>query len=664
MNKLVLSTLASSLLLSFAYADSKLEDVVVTAKSNTQAIDTAGSFSIITPEDIKSSNASSLQNILEETVGINVTSNDRSINGRKNITFRGMSPEHTAILINGKRISNTDAQIGHSDFQYSWIPLSAISKIEVVRGPMSSLYGSKALGGVINVITKKPTENFEGSLDLKYSRLNNTNQGQQKDISLIVSGQATDKLALSVFAQKQILDSVDNKDGVKSEKNVYNPSEFEGKDITNLMFNAWYSIDDTQEVSLSVLKGNEKRDAYAMDLFGTIQRGDIKNPVNSYFDKLYDIDKNHYSLEYSKFFNKASLNLKAYTTRSDIHSQAFRYTHKLKDNVGAIESTFENFDNHYIVLGADLRKEYYEKAIDSDGISSPFKNDITYKSVYFQDEIGINDKLLVTFGGRYDKHDEFGGEFSPKAYGVYKLDDIQRVKLGYGRGFNAPTLTQISDEYVFSNPSAGHAFMGNSKLNPEISNTFELSYEYNGENDLFKTTAFYTKVKDLISFAKTNKKAGTNYNTGKPIYYEIYSNINSSELKGIELEYTRMNIIENLDFNFFYTFLDTKDKENNRELNFKPKHKINSGVKYYFDDTLSTNLSVTYTGKQKNYDDRENTLTKMDGYVTSKFQLSKDFSKNLNMRIGIDNIGNKQLADEFNYQLRERTYYISLGYDF
>ncbi len=669
MKKLVLSTLASSLLLSFAYADSKLEDVVVTAKSNTQAIDTAGSFSIITPEDIKSSNASSLQNILEETVGINVTSNDRSVGGRKNITFRGMNPEHTAILINGKRISNTDAQIGHSDFQYSWIPLSAIAKIEVVRGPMSSLYGSKALGGVVNVITKKPVEQLEGSIDVKYSKLNNTSQGQEKDISLVLSGQVTNKLALSIFAQKQVLDSVDSKKGVINKQDpeaIYNPSAFEGKDITNLMFNAWYSISDSDEVSFSALKGKEVRtDTYFMDFKKSLPRfikigiKENRRPrpeesVNAFFDELYDINKSHYSLAYNKFFDKASLNIKTYTTRSKVKNNSFKITHKLRDDVLSAEATFENFDKHYIVLGADGRKEYYKK-LDNTTSKTKFKNDITYASVYMQDEVSF-EKFILTFGARFDKHEKFGGEFSPKIYGVYKLDDKQRIKLGYGKGFNAPTLTQISDKY--ESRHNGKFFRGNSKLKPEISHTSELSYEYNGENNLFKTTVFYTKVKDLIDFEDNG----------------LYSNINTSKIKGLEFEYTRMNLIENLDFNFFYTFLDTKDEDKNRELNFKPRHKINSSVKYYFDDTLSVNASIAYTGEQKSYDDeagqyisnddKSGILTEMEGYVTSKIQVSKDFSSKLNVRFGIDNLTNQQLADEFSYQLKERTYYLSLGYKF
>ncbi len=670
MNKIITTLLGTSVLLSCANAEeTKLNDVLVSAKVKSEAIDTAGSFNIVDQEDIKTSNAQSIQNILEETVGINVSANSRSINGRKNITFRGMNPEHTAILIDGKRISNTDAQIGHSDFQYNWIPLSAISKMEIIRGPMSSLYGSKALGGVVNVITKKPNEDVEGNIETKYSTPNK--QGENLDLSVVLSGKVSDKLTLSAFAQKQFLEKVDNN------KNKDLDSAFEGKDITNVMLNGWYSIDDSQEVSFSALKGNEKRSANTIDFINTMKTFKLQRKD---FDKFYDIDKEHYSLAYSKFFDESFLNVKAYSTKSDVYSESFQHTHKLKDDTLSAEMTFENFEDHYLVVGADLRKESYKKAINGQkviklpiGINKErkeFSNNITYKSLYFQDEINVNDDLLLTMGARYDKHEKFGGEFSPKIFGVYKTGENSRLKVGYGRGFNAPTLTQLSSAYKFVNPSAGHAFKGNDNLKPEISDTIELGYEYNNQKDsLLKATVFYTKLKDLISEENTSERAGMKVDpiTGNPkgpLYYSLYSNIGKTDLKGLELEYVKNNLLDNLDFNFFYTYLDAKDRDKNRELNFRPKHKINTSLKYHFDKTLSANLSVAYTGKQVNYDDVEKTFTHMHPFVTSKLQVSKDFNKKLNVRVGINNLTNEQLDDGFNYQLRPRTFYTNLTYKF
>ncbi len=677
MNKFVISLFAASALVTCLNADkTKLEDVLVTAKVKSEVIDTAGSFNIVDEEQIKISNAQSVQGILEESVGINVSANDRSLNGRKNITFRGMNPEHTAILINGKRVSNTDAQIGHSDFQYNWIPMSAISKIEIVRGPMSSLYGSKALGGVVNIITKKPINELEGALEIKYSRSQDKDQG--KGISLNLAGQLNDKFAINAFVEKS------KQDVVEGTKRDDESSDFEGKDITNFVLDTWYTIDDTQEVTVSILNGKEIRDAVSFDMVNSKRYAIIntvagKNlQVNNYFDKLYNIEKEHYSLGYNKVLDFGVFNTKIYKTSSDVHADSFKYTHELDDTVFNAELILDNFDNNYIVVGMDYRKEAYSKKMDEQYrviniIGLPpmepredFSNDIKYKSLYFQDEISVTDDFLLTLGGRVDKHEMFSTKFSPKVYGVYKIDENQRLKAGYGRGFNAPTISQISDNYEMVNPSAGHAFKGNSKLKPEISDTYELGYEYYGEMDIFKATAFYTKVKDLISSEETNidTKARTLEKPPRSIFFERYSNIGETELKGLELEYSREAIFNNLDFSAHYTYLDTKDKDKNRELNFRPKHKINTSLIYHFDDTLYANLSVAYTGKQKNYDDIEKKFTQMGYYVTSKLQVSKDFTKNLNMRFGIDNLTNEKLHKDFNFQLRPRTLYTNLTYKF
>ncbi len=661
MNKLITSLFATSILFSSLYAEEDLEDVLVTAKVKSEAIDTAGSFNIVDEEEIKISNAQSIQGILEETVGINVSANNRSINGRKNITFRGMNPKHTAILINGKRVSNTDAQIGHSDFQYNWIPMSAISKIEIVRGPMSSLYGSKALGGVVNIITKKPITELEGAFELKYSRTKDKEQG--KSASLNIAGQLNDKFAINAFIEKSNEDLVENK-GLSNTNNP-NESEFEGKNITNFVLDTWYTIDDTQELSLSILKGREIRNANTLDGFTTLRTG---VEAYNYFDELYTIDKEHYSLGYNKVLDFGVFNSKIYKTSADVHTDSFKYTHELDDTVVNAELILDNFENNYIVIGADYRKESYQKKIDSNaktfspvpGITiarKDFSNSINYKSLYFQDEISVSDDFLLTLGGRVDKHEMFSTKFSPKIYGVYKVSENQRLKLGYGRGFNAPSLKEMSDKY--KTRQGVHAFIGNSKLKPEISDTYELGYEYSGEMDVFKATAFYTEVKDLISAEPSNIPV-----PGLGTFYKKYSNIGETELKGLELEYLKEGIFDKLNFSTHYTYLDTKDNDKNRELNFRPKHKINTSLLYYFDDTLYANLSLAYTGKQKNYDDDKKTLTKMDSYITSKFQISKDFTKNLNMRFGVDNLTDKKLHKDFNYQLKARTFYTNLTYKF
>ena len=170
MKKKILVGLISSAM-SVAWAESKnsidvLDDVIVTATRS--AINTAeapGSVTVITRKEIEQKNADSLLETLRGSAGISLQG--VGTGGRKGLSLRGMSSKHTLILIDGKRIPSTNDSIGpNTDYQYDWIANNNIERIEIVRGPMSVLYGADALGGVINIITRKPTKKFEGDIQL------------------------------------------------------------------------------------------------------------------------------------------------------------------------------------------------------------------------------------------------------------------------------------------------------------------------------------------------------------------------------------------------------------------------------------------------------------------------------------------------------------------
>lgn len=640
-NSLV-SIALSAILASSAYGVDKIEDIVVTSKSKKEVLDVAGSSSIITAEDIKRMNASTIEEILEEVVGLNAGVNDSSISGRKTISIRGLDSKNSLILIDGRRVSGTDAQIGHSDFQYSWLPIDAIERIEVVRGPMSSLYGSKALGGVINIITKQPKDKIESSLDIEGGKTSHSRGGDERSMSFTSGGKVNDSFSYTIFAEKKKKEITDEPDDDAA-------TEHEGKNISNIMLNTWFNIDDTSKLTLSALQSKEIRS------------------TNDY-DEYYDIKKNHYSIAYDKDFNDFALRLNYYKTKSDSHPERFEYTHKLEDDVFNAEVIIDSIKNNYIIVGAEYRKEGYKKIYDESSKSSGnFENEIDYKSVFIQDEIDLRDDLILTIGTRYDKHENFGAEISPKAYLVYKIDENSRLKGGYGHGFSAPTVTQSSDSYQFRNYYAGHGFDGNSDLKPESSDSYELSYEYDNNDITFKSTVFYNDVTDLIDTTATGTEANAVCATWMfgpcpfpdPITIQQYDNIDKATTKGLELEFSKDNVLPGLDFDMNYTYLKTKDKGTGKELKLKPVHKINTKLSYLLPYDINSTLRYKYTGKQKDSD-----YEQLGAYSTYAIQFSKEFRSGITLRTGVENIGNKQLADDYDYQIRSRYYYVGVNYKF
>lgn len=633
MKKTTTSVVAAVILAAQLHSSEKLNEIIVTAKSQSDAMDTAGSYTVVTQEEIKEANANSVAEVLEQKAGISMGVNSGSQYGRSSMSIRGTESKHSLMLINGKRVSASDALIGMSDFGYNWLPLNAIEKIEVVKGPMSSLYGSSAIGGVVNMITKKPTEKFFGEFDAMYG-VSSADGGDEQQYSLSLGGKITDALSATIYGQFMDIDPM--KEGSST------IASREGKDIKNGMANLWYDIDNTQQLYISTMHGNEKRD-------------------NIKYREYYDIDRGHDSIGYKKSFESIAFDIKYYQTTLDAHSEdtSLLYTHKMQDNVINAEAKISALNNNYIVVGAEQRVEKYHKAYDLTP-AKDFADEIDYTSLYLQDEISLGENTLLTLGGRYDKHERFGGELSPKAYLVYKLDPYNRVKGGYGHGFNAPSLTQNSDAYIlkypykFTPPMKGYMFQGNSNLKPETSDSFELAYEYLKDELNIKSAIFYTQVDDLISYIDNGTVVEG------PITYtkKLYSNVNKATIYGFELELEKRNLLSNLDMYAGYAYLHTEDEATGKELLMRPEHKANLKLESELFWGIRGVLRAEYIGEQFNGDKT------LSPYGTLGAQLSKELLHGMRVYAGVDNLTDKQLSDDYDFQIKNRLIYARLNYKF
>ena len=680
--KILISVAASTMLMYTAVAEEVLDSVVVTTKTNTAEKDTAGSVSIVTSKDITRMNAMSLRDALRDVPGLDLGTNDSSISGRRNVSIRGSSSDHILILVDGKKVSGSDGQIGHSDFQYNWVPMSSISKIEVLKGPMSSIYGSQALGGVINIITKKFTsetyettvavdrpivvsneknfeaatsevlpietkqlsKNFEGSLDLMGGT---GNDGQETKAALNLAGKISNKLTMSLFVEKQDREAAKGEFVTSQTRQgpvTAQETKLEGKDITTGLLKINYAIDDTQELSATYGAGKEEREKINNVLY-------------------YDMDRTNYSVGYSKKFESVTLDAQYYVTDSDNHINTFsnNYTHNMTDSVGKIDAQIAIFDNHYIAMGYEYKKEEYDKDYDSaeKDAKSGFENDVTTNALYIQDEISIGDATLITLGGRYDDHEKFGSHFSPTVSAVYKMGDSHRIKASYGEGFKAPTLTQGSSEYLVAFGPA-HKFKGNDDLKPETSKSLEFSYGYYGDKAKFIVTGFKTDIEDLI----TSKTVDG---------FFLYSNVESANMQGVEVEYA-YSFSDTTSFKASYTYLDTEDETTGRAIENKPEVKANLSFYTQLPYAIETSLRVNYTGKQNfsisqgRGSQEVTTYGKYDAYTTVDIQLSKTITDALTVRLGVDNLTGAKIDDNVAgnnpYEIRDTFTYLGLNYNF
>lgn len=212
-NRKILSFFASTAILTtnslLAQNNSTLEDVTVTTASGYEQIikQAPASISVITAKDLEKKKFNSLHDIVNDIPGVNVIGGGIG----SGISIRGMEKGYTLILVDGKRVrseTGNPRELNNEDLDANFIPpLSAIERIEVIRGPMSSLYGSDAMGGVINIITKKTPNKWSGSIEFGYTKPSNNDMSPQKQVDYFLNGPlVNDLLGLQFWGYRKIQD--------------------------------------------------------------------------------------------------------------------------------------------------------------------------------------------------------------------------------------------------------------------------------------------------------------------------------------------------------------------------------------------------------------------------------------------------------------------------
>ena len=227
----------------------RLPAVTVTATGHEEdALTAPASVTVIDREHIQNRASDDLLDAVQDTPGLSLS--PRQAGGRKTFSLRGMNDAHTLMLVDGRRISATDDVVGHSDYQYGWVPMSAVERVEVIRGPLSALYGSEALGGVVNVITRWPTEKWEGAITLSAQRASDHQRGGTgSKASIYAAGPLGENLTLRIDGEKGHVGSIATPDRTLS--------EIEGRRPGNAGITARYTLNPQHRFEAGWRQGRE-----------------------------------------------------------------------------------------------------------------------------------------------------------------------------------------------------------------------------------------------------------------------------------------------------------------------------------------------------------------------------------------------------------------------
>ena len=669
MKKLVLiSAITSLALVQNSFANSSLEEVMVTTATKTEKNieGVSASIIVITEEEIQKTGASTLDKILEKVPSINAQYGrfpHPSASSKASISLRGMGANGTLILVDGKRLSGET----ESPYEMTRITASMIERIEIVKGSMSTLYGSDAIGGVINIITKKVDKNVS-TLDLKYGS-NGDGDAVNKNVNFTNRG-SVDKLRYKI--NTSIDDTTPYKVNKSYTQQAINPSsgaDLNGNSLDNISENydvtykdeatvktigtrLEYDFSDNFTAGLDLSYFTEDREGQYLGNASATSGGLITNtPVNSE-DKNRRID---ISSDFKYLINDdLSMNTKVYRSyykkRNYTDPLTFDGATNTKFSANVTIDTLESDltyilnDSNIITTGLEYRKETRDSgAINPDASSSEFITKVVnYKSLFIQDEIEISDTLNAIVGTRYDNISNADNKITLQAGLVKEIAEDTSIRANYAQGYRTPDIAEL---YVVSMYYKGAKRYGSEVINtiktesydlkPEQSQTFELSLSNKYENLSSVFTIFNNKVKDKIDLVSYNdSSSSTKYYTSE--------NIDQVDIKGAEVSFD-YDLNKDIDLGLNATYLKTEDESTGKELTYTPDISASFSVNYKITNDLNTNLMLRYIGEQ--YSNSTNTEQTND-YTLVDLGAQYQINKNIEYYLGVDNIFNKEVDEE------------------
>ena len=634
----------------------QLQEVIVIGTRTERSVATLPlPTQIITGESIRKSGLSRLNEIIQEQTGL-ITVPD--FGGGEGIQMQGLDAAYVMILIDGQPLFGRSA----GTLDLSRISVNNIDRIEIVKGASSSLYGSEALAGVVNIITKKPkiTEKLKGNLNYKIASFNTHDvstsfeYGKKKvGVELFGNYFKTNGYNLSESDFLQTVEPYFN--FTIQPKLKINFSEKVNLSINTRFYNQ--NQDYNSEIGIAKYKGKSKINEWNNSIL-------LNQAVSGNFKLVYDLYATNYKAneflndQNNQLFDESKFN--QWFFRPEIRSHYKIGKNTLSSGIGM---NYETLDRTYFENKATLNSEY----------------------IFGQFEWFIKEKWNILAGFRYDNHHQYQSQFSPKIGVNYKWNDNFSLKTSVGYGYKAPDLRQLY--FDFTNSAVGYTVLGynvaeeklallqsqgqilftngfafSNPLKPESSVNFNFGGYYKKNKFSFDYNFFYNTIENLIDTRAIAQKTN-----GQNVF--SYFNIDKIFTYGLEVN-TAFKANSSFSISAGYQYLIAKDqtivdKIERGEVfardpitlySFKLKpsdyfglynrstHTANIKINYLIPSIkTSVNARVFYRSKYGIFDSNNNNiLDKYDdfvkGYFLTNLTLNRDFKYQISAQIGIINL--------------------------
>ena len=610
------SCLALIVVTGFALADSattnRLPDVVVTATRNaTPVTDVGSSVTVISQAEIANSQARTLPDLLRESAGVSVVQSGGP-GGQTSVFTRGLNSNQTLFMIDGVRVNNP---VFGTAMLANLTP-NQVERIEIVRGPQSTLYGADALGGVVNIITHKGTGPLTGSATLEGGSYGTFNQ-----LAEISGGQGKFSGAASV-----------------SHTYTDNPYPNDDFDNLNLAGSLGYQVAEKAALDATVrftttdtglpsaydqgkpLTANPTDRLHDHNYFGRV--GLQLDPADVWQSTFFVAETHEELFQVGSPYTRSDL-------RTDLAQIGWQNDVTLAD-WNKLTAGFDAYLNHgaYITPGATA----FDKC----------NNDV---AGYLQDQATLWDRFVLTAGTRYDHNSQFGDSVTGRGAGVLRFDETgTRLKAAGGSAFKAPTLSDLYQSY----PSAyGYpAFLANPNLQPEESTGWDAGLEQDlGSRVTASARYFENNIRNLIASVYQ-----------APDF--IKENVNRARTDGVEISLDARPVT-NLTCWANYTWLIESKDLSHDTLNTRlrrPEHSANLGISYRLFNRVTASTGLALVGSRYDYQVVSPWgIVRNGGYAKWNLGLTGDINKHLQAFVRLDNLLDEKYAEVIGYPALGRT---------